>query len=86
MKKFTKFIIIAYLIFVTNNSYAVEQGTKLNENEKLLKIGVLLPLSGKYKNLGQSFLKAIQLALYDLNTSIENKVKNNETFSDHLLY
>jgi len=66
MKKFTKFIIIAYLIFVTNNSYAVEQGTKLNENEKLLKIGVLLPLSGKYKNLGQSFLKAIQLALYDL--------------------
>ena len=36
------------------------------ENEKILKIGVLLPLSGKFQDIGESFLKAIQLALYDI--------------------
>ena len=36
------------------------------ENEKILKIGVLLPLSGKFQDTGQSFLKAIQLALFDI--------------------
>ena len=35
-------------------------------NEKILKIGVLLPLSGEFKNIGESFLKAIDLALYDI--------------------
>ena len=36
------------------------------ENEKILKVGVLLPLSGEFQNIGESFLKAIQLALYDI--------------------
>ena len=31
-----------------------------------MKVGVLLPLSGKFKDIGESFLKAIQLALYDI--------------------
>jgi len=63
MKKLLTILIITYLLF-TINSTAVEQ--EKNENKKLLKIGVLLPLSGEYENLGQSFLKAIQLALYDI--------------------
>ena len=65
MKKLLTFLIIAYLSFTINSSKANEDKKNL-ENEKILKIGVLLPLSGKFQDIGESFLKAIQLALYDL--------------------
>ena len=67
MKKIIIFSILTYL-FLTINSSAVNQNTekKKLENEKILKIGVLLPLSGEFKDLGESLLKAIQLALYDI--------------------
>jgi len=65
MKKFFTFLIIAYLSF-TINSTAEDQDKKNSENRKLLEIGVLLPLSGKFQDIGESFLKAIQLALYDI--------------------
>ena len=67
MKKLLIFSILTYLLFTINSS-AVNQSSSENsaENEKLLKIGVLLPLSGKFQNIGQSFLKAIQLALHDI--------------------
>ena len=48
----------------TINSSAADQNSA--ENKKDLKIGVLLPLSGKFEVVGQSFLKAIQLALQDI--------------------
>ena len=58
MKKLLIFSILTYLLF-TINSGAVNQDSKKNnsENEKVLKIGVLLPLSGKFQVIGQSFLK-----------------------------
>jgi len=67
MKKLIILSILTYLLFTINSS-AVNQssGENIAENEKILKIGVLLPLSGKFQNTGQSFLKAIQLALYDI--------------------
>jgi len=67
MKKLLTFLILAYLLFTINNS-AVSQSLNENnlENEKILKVGVLLPLSGEFQNIGESFLKAIQLALYDI--------------------
>jgi hypothetical protein len=67
MKKLTAFLILTYLLF-TINSRAADQTSNENglENEKVLKIGVLLPLSGKFQDIGESFLKAIQLALYDI--------------------
>ena len=61
MKKLLTFLILTYLLF-TINSGAVNQ----NSNEKVLKIGVLLPLTGQYQDIGESFLKAIQLALFDI--------------------
>ena len=61
MKKVIIFLILTYLLFTINSSAANQ-----NLNEKVLKIGVLLPLSGKFQNIGESFLKAIQLALYDI--------------------
>jgi len=67
MKKNFIFLIIAYLLFTINSS-AVSQNSNENnlKNEKLLKIGVLLPLTGEFRSVGQSFLKAIQLALRDV--------------------
>ena len=65
MKKLLIFLILTYLSFTINSSAATEVEEKL-ENETTLKIGVLLPLSGKFQEIGESFLKAIQLALYDI--------------------
>ena len=67
MKKLLTFSILTYLLFTINSS-AVSQSLNENnlENEKILKVGVLLPLSGEFQNIGESFLKAIQLALYDI--------------------
>ena len=67
MKKLITFSILTYLL-LTINSFAVNQNSDENnlENEKILKIGVLLPLSGKFQEIGESFLKAIQLSLYDI--------------------
>ena len=59
MKKIFTFLILTYLLFTINSS-------SVAENEKILKIGVLLPISGEYQEVGESFLKAIQLALYDI--------------------
>ena len=67
MKKFLTLSILTYLVFIINSS-AVEENSNngVLKNEKILKIGILLPLSGEYQILGQSFLKAIQLALKDI--------------------
>jgi len=64
MKKLITFLILAYLSFTINSSAATQE--KNLENKNILKIGVLLPLSGEFKDTGESFLKAIQLALYDI--------------------
>jgi hypothetical protein len=67
MKKLLIFSILTYLL-LTINSSAITKNSQKNvvENEKILKIGILLPLSGKFKDVGESFLKAIQLALFDI--------------------
>ena len=65
MKKLLIFSILAYLSFTINSS-GITQNHNNSENEKVLKIGVLLPLSGKFQDIGESFLKAIQLGLYDI--------------------
>jgi len=67
MKKIITFSILVYLLFTINSS-AISQDSNENnlENSNVLKIGVLLPLSGKFQDIGESFLKAIQLALYDI--------------------
>jgi hypothetical protein len=65
MKKILTFSILAYLSFTINSS-GITQNHNNSENEKVLKIGVLLPLSGKFQDIGESFLKAIQLGLYDI--------------------
>jgi len=66
MKKVLTLLTLAYLL-ITINSNAFGENLKNNsENERILKIGVLLPLSGQFQDVGESFLKAIQLAVYDI--------------------
>jgi len=65
MKKILLFSIITYLS-LTINSNATTQNLEDIENSDILKIGILLPLSGEFKDIGDSFLKSIQLALYDV--------------------
>ena len=65
MKKLVTFLILTYLL-ITINSIGITQEQNKLKNESLLKIGVLLPLSGEFKDIGESFLKAIQLALYEI--------------------
>ena len=66
MKKILTFSILAYLLFTINSGAVNQDSNNIEENDKILKIGVLLPLSGKSQNIGKSFLKAIQLALIDI--------------------
>ena len=67
MKKLLTFLILTYLLFTINSSGVAQNSDEsVVGNEKILKIGVLLPLSGKFQDTGQSFLKAIQLALRDI--------------------
>ena len=80
MKKIITFSILTYLLF-TINSNAINEGSSENnlENSNFLKIGVLLPLSGKFQGIGESFLKAIQLALYDIsNEDVKIYPKDNK--------
>ena len=80
MKKIITFSILAYLLFTINSS-AINEGSNENnlENSNVLKIGVLLPLSGKFQDIGESFLKAIQLALYDIsNEDVKIYPKDNK--------
>jgi ABC-type branched-subunit amino acid transport system substrate-binding protein len=54
-------IIITYiLIFFNSNLFS-------NENNNVLKVGLLAPLSGEYKGLGNSLLYSLQLALDEIN-------------------
>ena len=67
MKKLITFSILSYLLFTINTSAANQSSNEnLKKKENILKIGVLLPLSGKFQNIGESFLKSIQLALLEV--------------------
>ena len=80
MTKTLSSLILAYLFLLINNSAFSQSEDGFNpEDNKILKIGVLLPLSGEFKDIGESFLKSIQLALYDIsNENIKIYPKDNK--------
>ena len=70
MKKLISFSIITYLLFTINSSASNQSLNEENlENDRILKVGVLLPLSGQFQDLGKSFLNSIQLALYEISNN-----------------
>ena len=60
MKKKILTLISYTLIFFNSNLFS-------NENSNILKIGLLAPLSGEYKDLGNSLLYSLKLALDEVN-------------------
>ena len=54
-------LIISYIIIFFNSNVSSE------ENNNFLKIGLLAPLSGEYRELGESLLYSLQLALNEIN-------------------
>jgi len=56
-----KFILIVSYLLIFFNSNLLS-----NENKNALKIGLLAPLSGEYKELGNSLLYSLQLALNEI--------------------
>jgi len=80
MKKIITFSILTYLLFTINSNAINENSNENNlEDSNVLKVGVLLPLSGEFQEIGESFLKAIQLALYDIsNENIKIYLKDSK--------
>ncbi len=61
-----KIIIITYILLFCNfNSFA-------NEERNSLKVGLLAPFTGEYKDMGQSIMLSLQLALKEIN---DDKIK-----------
>ena len=58
MKK-VYFILVYTIIFFNSNLFS-------NEKNNILKVGLLAPLSGEYKDLGNSLLYSLQLALEEI--------------------
>ena len=59
MKKKLIAVITYIIIFFNSNLLS-------NENDNILKVGLLAPLSGEYKVLGESLLYSLQLALDEI--------------------
>ena len=84
MKK-VYFILVYTIIFFNSNLFS-------NEKNNILKVGLLAPLSGEYKDLGNSLLYALQLALeeiddknvliYPRDSGFNNKDKLNSAVED----
>jgi len=53
-------IILSYILILFNTNLFS------NENDDELKVGLLVPFSGEYKNLGNSLLLSVQLALNEI--------------------
>jgi len=52
-------ILVSYIIIFINSNL-------LSNEDKILKVGLLAPLSGKYAELGNSLLYSLQLALEEI--------------------
>ena len=71
--KNTFILIITYILIFFNSNIAS------SENNNNLKVGLLAPLSGDYKELGNSLLYSLQLALGEIN---DKNVLMVEVFSE----
>jgi len=59
--KIKSFLLVFYIIFIFNSNLLSE------EKNKILKVGLLAPLSGPYSEIGNSLLYSLQLALEEIN-------------------
>ena len=70
MYKIIKILVLIFFGFLINTSSAISE-------EEKIKVGLLVPLTGDDKKLGQQIIKSTRIALKDINTSkIEIFVKD----------
>jgi len=62
MYKFFRILLLTTIIFLFNFSFAFS-------NTEKIKIGLLVPLSGEYKDLGHLIIKSTRMALNDIGTN-----------------
>ena len=62
-----KFILILSSIVYLSLSNICSLANEAKEDENILKIGFIVPLSGKYQEIGKSILKSTSLALSKIN-------------------
>ena len=82
-----KFILIlASIIYLSlSNIYCLAKEAK--QNESILKIGLIVPLSGKHQEIGKSVLNSIRLALSKINDNqIEIFPKDNYSNPEKTLF
>ena len=72
-----KFIIILSYILIFFNSNLVSE-----ENNNVLKIGLLAPLTGEYRDLGNSMLYSLQLALEEIGDNNVQVIPRDSGFND----
>ncbi len=65
-----------YILFVFNTNLLS------NENNKILKVGLLAPLSGSYSEIGYSLLYSLQLALEEIDDKNVSIVPRDSGFND----
>ncbi len=70
------FVIIFYILFIFNSNLLSD------ENNKILKIGLLAPLSGPYHEIGNSLLYSLQLALEEIDDENVVIVPRDSGFND----
>ena len=75
-------IVLSYLL-ISFNTYVFSIESK---NDNFLKIGILAPFSGEFKDLGVSVLYSINLALHDIgDSSIKIYPKDSGSKKDDIL-
>ena len=79
MKKIIKIISISLLLLFLNFLNFV------NANEKI-KIGLLVPMTGENKDLGSSIIKAVSLAVKDINNDLIEIDELSKRFSEIYIY
>ena len=70
------FIILTYILIFSNSNLLS------NESKNSLKIGLLAPLSGEYKDLGYSLLYSLQLALNEIGDKNVYVIPRDSGFND----
>ena len=70
------FLLLFYILFLFNSNLFS------NEDNRSLKVGLLVPLSGPYSEIGNSLLYSLQLALEEINDKNVTVVPRDSGFND----
>ena len=71
------------LLITSLHNYLFNSNVLSDEKNKTLKVGLLAPLSGEYKDLGNSLLYSLQLALEEIDNKNVFIIPRDSGFNDN---